>query len=68
MLPMCAKLLLPSHHLYYGNSHLSKQQPWNTMRCRLSTSAAKSASADKADAVQAEFAKACISAEVTQKV
>jgi len=38
------------------------------MRCRLSTSAAKSASADKADAVQAKFAKACISAELTQKI
>jgi len=68
VLPMCAKLLLPSHHLYYGNSHLSKQQPWNTMRRRLSTSAAKSASAGKADAVQAEFAKAGISAEITQKI
>ncbi len=38
------------------------------MRRRLRTSAAKSASAGKADAVQAEFAKAGISAEVTQKV
>ncbi len=38
------------------------------MRRRLSTSAAKSASAGKADAVQAEFAKAGISAEITQKI
>ncbi len=38
------------------------------MRRKLITSATKSASAGTADAVQAEFAKAGISAEVTQKV
>ena len=38
------------------------------MRCRLITPATKSASASRADAAQAEFAKAGISAEVTQKV
>ncbi len=38
------------------------------MRRKLITSAAKSASAGTADAVQAEFAKAGMSAEVTQKV
>ncbi len=68
VLPVCAKLLLPSQHLYYGNSHLSKQQPWNTMRRQLSTSASNLASAGNADAVYAEFAKAGISAEATNKV
>ncbi len=38
------------------------------MRPKLTTSATTSASAGKTDAVQAEFAKAGISAEVTQKV
>jgi len=38
------------------------------MRRRLSTSAAKSASAGKTDAVQAEFAKAGISAEATHEI
>jgi len=64
VLPICTRLHLPSH----GHSHLSKQQPWNVVRCKLSTSDAKSAPAGKADAVQAEFAKAGISAEVSQKV
>ena len=65
MLPMCARLHLPSLHLYHGNSHSPKQQPWNTVGHQLITSDAKSAPAGKADAVQAEFAKAGISAEVT---
>ncbi len=68
VLPMCAKLHLSSHHLCHSHSHLSKQQPWNIVHCQLITSDAKSASAGKADAVQAEFAKAGICAEVTQKI
>ncbi len=68
VLPVCGKMLWPSHRLCHGHSHLSKQQPWNTMRRQLSTSAAKSASADKAVAVQAEFAKASTSAEATQEI
>ena len=68
ILPMCARLQLPSHHLCHGHSNLSKQQLWNTVRRQLIASDAKSASAGKAAAVQAEFAKAGISAEVTQKV
>jgi len=66
MLPMCARLLLSSHHLCHGHSQLSKQQSWNTVGHQLITSDAKSASDGKADAVQAEFAKAGISAEITQ--
>ena len=68
VLPMCARLHLPSHHLCHGHSHLSKQQPWSTVGRQLSTSDAKSASAGKAAAVQAEFAKAGISAQATQKI
>ncbi|DBA88346.1 TPA: hypothetical protein ACH3X2_004848 [Trebouxia sp. C0005] len=68
VLPMCARLRLPSLHLCQDHSHLSKQQPWNTVHYQLVTSDAKSASAGKAAAVEAEFAKAGISAEVTQKV
>jgi len=68
MLPMCTRLHLPNRHLYHGDSHLPKQQPWNTVRRWLSTSDAKSASAGKAAAVQAEFAKAGVSAELTQKI
>jgi len=51
VLPMCARLHLPSHHLYHGHSHLSTQQPWNIVHCQLITSDAKSASAGKAAAV-----------------
>ena len=65
MLPLCARLHLCSHHLY---PCLPKQQPWNTVGRQLITADATSASAGKADAVQAEFAKAGIPAEVTQKV
>jgi len=68
VLPMCARLHLPSRHLCHGHSHLSKQQPWSTVGRQLSTSDAKSASAGKAAAVQAEFAKAGISAQATQKI
>ena len=68
MLPVCARLHLPSLRLYFGNSHLSKQQPWNTVGRQLISSNAKSASAGKAAAVQAEFVKAGISAELTQKI
>ena len=68
MLPMCARLHLPSLHICYGNSHSPEQQPWNTVCRRLSTSDAKSASAGKAAAVQAEFAKAGISAEATLNI
>ena len=68
MLPMCARPDLSNHHLCHDHSHVSKHQLWNTVRRWLSTSDAKSASAGKAAAVQAEFAKAGISAEVTQKV
>ncbi|DBA72167.1 TPA: hypothetical protein ACH3X2_010659 [Trebouxia sp. C0005] len=67
MLPMCARLR-SSHHLCHGKNFLPKQQLWHTMSHQLITSDAKSASAGKADAVQAEFAKAGISAAVTQKV
>ncbi len=65
---MCTRLPLSSHRLCCGNSHLSHQQLRSTVRRKLITSATKSASAGRADAVQAEFAKAGISAEVTQKV
>ncbi len=68
MLPMCARLHLRSLHFWNGNSRSPKQQPRNTVGHWLSTSDDKSASAGKAAAVQAEFAKAGISAEVTQKV
>ncbi len=68
VLPMCARLHLPSLHLCHGHNHLSKQQPWNSMRCQLITSDAKSTSAGKSAAVQAEFAKAGVPAEVTQKI
>jgi len=68
MLPMCTRLYLPSLHIYYGDTHSPKQQPWNTVGRQLIRTDAKSASADKAAAVQAEFAKAGVSAEVTQKV
>ena len=67
-LPICARLHLPSHNLCHGHNHLSKQQPWNIVRCKLITSDAKSASAGKAAAVQAEFAKAGVSAELTKKI
>ncbi len=68
MLLMCTRLHLSTLHLYYGNSHLPKQQPWNIVHSQLITSDAKSASAGKAAAVQAEFAKTGISAEVTLRV
>jgi len=68
VLPMCPRLHLSSHHLCHGHSHLSEQQSWNTVGCQLITSDAKSASTGKADAVQAEFAKAGVSAELTQKI
>ncbi len=68
MLPISARLHWPSHHLYHGNNLLPKQQPWSTMQRQLITSDAESASASKADAVQADFVKAGISAEITQKV
>ncbi len=68
MLPMYARLHLSSHPLYHGNNCLPKQQPWNTVGRQLITSDAKSASAGKADAVQAEFAKAGISAAATKRV
>ena len=68
MLPMCARPDLSNHHLCHDHSHVSEHQLWNTVRRWLSTSDAKSAPAGKAAAVQAEFAKAGISAEVTQKV
>jgi len=67
-LPMCAKLHVPSHHFYHGHSHLSKQRPSHIVQSQLITSDAKSASSGKADAVQAEFAKAGIPTEVTQKI
>jgi hypothetical protein len=59
---------LPSRHLCHGHTHFLKQQPWNIVQCQLIKSDAKSASAGKAAAVEAEFAKAGISAEVTQKI
>ncbi len=49
-------------------SQPSKQQPGNIVRCQLITSHAVSASAGKADAVQAEFAKAGIPTEVANKI
>ncbi|DBA88577.1 TPA: hypothetical protein ACH3X2_005044 [Trebouxia sp. C0005] len=68
VLPVCTRLPLSSHRLCCGNSLLSHQQPCSALRRKLLTSATKSAPTGKADAVQAEFAKAGISAEVTQKV
>ena len=68
VLPMCTRLPFFSHHLCCGNSHLSHQWSCNMVRHKVITSATKSASAGTADAVQAEFAKAGISAVVTQKV
>ncbi|DBA68939.1 TPA: hypothetical protein ACH3X2_013254 [Trebouxia sp. C0005] len=68
VLPLCTRLPLSSHRLCCGNSHLSHQHGFSTVRRKLLISATKSALAGKADAVQAEFAKAGISAEVTQKV
>ncbi|KAA6418835.1 MAG: hypothetical protein FRX49_11192 [Trebouxia sp. A1-2] len=68
VLLMCTRRPLSSHRLCCGNSHLSHQQPCSTVRRKLLTSATKLAPAGKPDAVQAEFAKAGISAEVTQKV
>ncbi len=68
MLPMCARLHLPGLHLYHGDSRSPKQQPWNTVGRQLITSNAKSASAGKAAAVQAEFAKAGVSAELTHMI
>ena len=62
---MCARLHLPSHHFCYGNSHLPL---WSIVRRQLITSDAKSASAVQIDAVQAEFAKTGIPAEVSQKL
>ena len=68
VLPMCARLHLPRHNFCHGNSQLSKEQPWNVVRRQLITSDAKSAPAGQADACQAEFAKAGMYTEVTQKV
>ena len=65
---MCTKLPLSSHRLCCGNSHLSHQRSCKAVRRKLITSATKSAPAGTADAVQAEFVKAGISAEVAQKV
>ena len=65
---MNARLRFLSLHLCPGHNHLPKQQPWNTVGRQLIRSDAKLAPAGKADAVQAEFAKAGIPAEVTQKV
>ena len=65
---MCTRLPFFSHHLCCGNRQLSHQRLCKTVRRKLITSATKSASAGTADAVQAEFAKAGISAEVIQKV
>ncbi len=60
---MNARLRFPSLHLCPGHNHLPKQQPWNTVGRQLIRSDAKLAPAGKADAVQAEFAKAGIPAE-----
>ena len=68
VMPMCTRLHLSSHHLCHGHSLLSKQQPWSTVCRQLVTVRTKSASAGKVDAVQAEFAKAGISAEVAQNI
>ena len=68
MLHACTRLHLPGHRFCPSNSHSSKQWSWKTVRRQLIISAAKSASSGKADAVQAEFAKVGIPAEVTQKV
>ena len=68
MLQVCTGPPLFHHHLCCGNSHLLRQRSCKPVRRKLPTSAARSASADTADAVQAEFAKAGVSAEVTQQV
>ena len=68
MLPTCARLHLSSHHFCHGHSQWSKQQSRNTVGRQLITSDAKSASAGKAAAVHAQFAKAGTSAEATQKI
>ena len=68
MLQVCTGPPLFHHHLCCGNSHLLRQRSCKPVRRKLPTSAARSASADIADAVQAEFAKAGISAELTQKI
>ena len=68
VMPMYTRLPLSSHHLCCGNSLSSHRRSCKRVRCRLITPATKSASASRADAAQAEFAKAGISAEVTQKV
>ena len=68
MLHACTGLHLPGHRLCHSNSHFSKQRSWKTVCRQLITSAAKSVSAGHANAVQAEFAKAGILAEVTQKI
>ena len=68
MFQVCTRLPLSSHHLCCGNSHLLRHRSCKPARRTLLTSTAKSASAGRADAVQAEFAEAGISAEVTQKV
>jgi hypothetical protein len=65
---MCTKLFVSSHRLCCGNSHLSHQRLCKAVRRKLITSATTSTSAGEAATVQAEFAKAGISAEVTQKV
>ncbi len=68
MLLACTRLRFPSHRLCHGNSHLSKQRSWQTVRRQLITLAAKSISVGHANTVQAEFVKAGVSAKVTQKV
>ncbi len=68
VLPMCTRLPLSSHCLCCGNSLLSHQRSCSRVHRKLITSATKAASAGRADAVQAEFTKAGISAEVTLKV
>ena len=68
ILHACTRLHLPGHRFCPSNSHSSKQWSWKTVRRQLIISAAKSASSGKADAAQAEFAKAGIPAEVTQNV
>ncbi len=68
VLHVCTRLHLPSHRLCHSNNHLSKQRSWKRVRRQLITSAAKSICVGHANAVQAEFAKAGIPAEVTQKI
>ncbi|KAA6417455.1 MAG: hypothetical protein FRX49_12588 [Trebouxia sp. A1-2] len=63
MVPMCARA-----PLCRGRPHLSRQQAWDHVGRQLITSDTNSASAGKADAVQAEFAKAGIPTDLTKKL